>query len=122
MKTRTKVVIACCALALAYAGAMVGVARAQVGEHGYGHGQMHQTYQHWQQPDNGASCCNDKDCRPTRARMTDNETWEAWNGHRWIPIPPAKVLHIPSPDGRSHLCSSEADDTVWCFLPGEVKG
>ncbi len=91
----------------------------QTGQHGDGHAEHHDQYEQWKQPDNGASCCNNADCRPTRARMTDRETWEAWNGYRWIPIPPLKVLRMQSPDGRSHLC--ESNGAVFCFLPGDTK-
>lgn len=107
-------------LAVATALMAPGVVFAQEGAHGVGHAQMHHAYKHWVQPDNGASCCDDRDCRPTRARGDMDGNWEAWNGSKWIPIPRNKILKLPSPDGRSHLCSSE-DDTVYCFLPAGPK-
>lgn len=79
----------------------------------------HDHYTSWKQPANGASCCDNRDCRPTRARMTDAETWQAWDGERWIDIPPHTILKMQSPDGRNHLC--EAYGVVFCFLPSGPK-
>ncbi len=90
-------------------------ARAQSGHHGHGHAQHHDWYKDLRQPD-GASCCDNRDCRPTRARMTDRETWQAWDGAKWLDIPPDRVLAIRSPDNRSHLC--EMNGVVLCFVPG----
>lgn len=94
---------------------------AQSGNHGDGHEQMHDIYKDWSQPDNPhVSCCNDKDCRPTRAYLTD-EGWRAWNGRAWLLIPPNRVLPTDhAGDGRSHLC--EMDGHVYCFSPGQVRG
>lgn len=80
----------------------------------------HEPYTEWRIPGTSASCCNDNDCRPTRARMDDNEQWEAWDGERWLKVPRDRVLGFPSPDGRSHIC--EAHGNVYCFVPGETKG
>lgn len=75
----------------------------------------HEPYGSWRIPTTGGSCCNNEDCRPTRARQDDEGHWEAWDGWRWLRVPPMAVLSIPSPDGRSHLC--EARGAVFCFLP-----
>lgn len=79
----------------------------------------HEPYSGWKSPTTGASCCDHRDCRPTRARMDEQGRWEAWDGGRWIKIPPANVLRMKSPDGRSHLC--ELNGAVFCFVPGEVR-
>lgn len=78
----------------------------------------HEPYGSWRIPTTGGSCYNNEDCRPTRARMDDDGRWEAWDGWRWLPVPPLAVLSIPSPDGRSHLC--ESSGAVFCFVPGLV--
>jgi hypothetical protein len=78
----------------------------------------HDPYDSWKIPGTAASCCDNRDCRPTRARMTDRETWQAWDGARWLDIPPDRVLRMKSPDGRSHLC--EMNGVVLCFVPGPV--
>jgi len=54
---------------------------------------------------NGVSCCGGEDCRPTAmCRLPD--------GREGIvvldvcrPIPWDKVLGIPAPDGRAHVCA-----------------
>lgn len=79
----------------------------------------HDPYTRWMVPGTFVSCCNQQDCRPTRARMTDRETWQAWDGSRWLDVPADRVLRFPSPDGRSHLC--EMNGTVYCFMPGDTK-
>lgn len=94
--------------------------RAQDGHHGAGHAEMHHVYQDWLQPGSKVSCCDNRDCRPTRARVGDNGLWEAWDGRQWLTVPAARVLSMPSPDGRSHLC--EVGGTVLCFVPGEIRG
>lgn len=74
----------------------------------------------WKNPTTGASCCDNRDCRPTYARMDENDRWEAEaSPGRWIKIPPANVLRMKSPDGRAHLC--EMNGAVFCFVPGEVR-
>ncbi|WP_428673739.1 hypothetical protein [Reyranella sp.] len=83
---------------------------------------MHADYKQWRQPDQpGMSCCNDADCRPTRAFKDDFGHWRAWDGRRWLFVPPAKVL-APDllRDGRSHLCASP-EGNVYCLSPAEPK-
>lgn len=75
----------------------------------------HGPYTDWRIPTTGGSCCNNADCRPTRARQDDDGRWEAWDGARWLSVPPLAVLSMPSPDGRSHLC--ESGGAVFCFVP-----
>lgn len=90
---------------------------AQSGE---GHAEHHDEYKHWKQPGSGLSCCNDQDCRPTRAYLTD-EGWRAWNGQTWLLVPRESELPTDfAGDGRSHIC--EARDRVFCFTPGQVRG
>lgn len=80
----------------------------------------HEPYGSWKNPTTDASCCDNRDCRLTRARMYEDERWEAEaSPGRWIKIPPANVLRMKSPDGRSHLC--EMNGAVFCFVPGEVR-
>lgn len=74
----------------------------------------HEPYTDWHNPVTGGSCCNDTDCRPVSVRQDDKGQWEAWDGWRWLKVPPLTVLNIPSPDGRSHLC--EARGVVHCFV------
>jgi len=98
------------------------VAFAQSGEHGDGHAQMHDTYKGWRLPNNqGTSCCNDNDCRPTRAYVDEEGRWRVWNGIMWLVVPWDRVLPADfAHDGRSHLC--EQGGTIYCFTSGEIRG
>lgn len=82
----------------------------------------HDPYTDWRKPDNpGVSCCNDTDCRPTRAYMGDDGLWRAWDGAKWLTVPKEVVLPTDyGQDGRSHLC--EAHGYIYCFTPGQVRG
>jgi hypothetical protein len=97
-------------------------ALAQTGEHGDGHAEMHDVYQNWHTPLNAkVSCCNNADCRPTRAFLDDDGNWHAWNGSKWLRVPQDRLLPTDyAGDGRSHLC--EMDEFIYCFTPAEPKG
>ena len=107
--------------ALAVLGA-ASVAFGQSGAHGDGHAQGHDVYKHWRAPDNEhLSCCNNEDCRPTRAYMGDDGLWRAWDGLSWLTVPAGRVLPTDfAGDGRSHLC--ERSGAVLCFTPGQPRG
>ena len=101
---------------------------SQSGVHGDGHAQGHDVYRQWSPPNNpGTSCCNAEkpdgtgDCRPTRAFVGDDGLWHAWNGIKWLVVPPSRVLPPNfAGDGRSHLC--EKLQFIFCFSPGEIRG
>lgn len=95
-------------------------ARAQSGRHGDGHAELHSTYEQWKDQ-RGYSCCDDGDCRPTRADKGDDGRWRAWIDGRWIPVPADAVLDRRSPDGRSHVCMSPGAQEPRCFVPGEPR-
>lgn len=83
----------------------------------------HDPYGEWRQPDNPAvSCCSaDEDCRPTRAYFGDDGLWWAFDGRRFVPVPPSRVLPPDfAGDGRSHLC--EKLGYIYCFTAGPVRG
>lgn len=77
-------------------------------------------YETWQRPDMpNVSCCSQKDCYATPARMVDGKVQAL---HResgeWIDIPPEKIeQNRDSPDGRSHLCAASYK-FVFCFVMG----
>jgi hypothetical protein len=91
------------------------------GQHGVGHAGMHDLYKAWHPPDNPkTSCCNNADCRPTRAYVDENGVWRAWDGPFWRVVPPEKTLPDNfAGDGRSHLCENAGH--IYCFTPGEPQ-
>jgi hypothetical protein len=92
---------------------------AQTGNHGNGHAQHHDEYREWKQPGSGLSCCNDQDCRPTRAYLSE-DGWRAWDGTRWLPVPWSAVLDVRARDGRTHLCATPGGH-VYCLVPADPK-
>lgn len=91
------------------------------GRHGDGHAQMHDIYRHWHPPLNpNTSCCDNSDCRPTRAFVDEEGHWRAWNGKLWLQVPKERVLPDNyAGDGRSHLC--EKEQFIYCFTPGQPR-
>jgi hypothetical protein len=88
-------------------------------------------YKTWNMPDQpDISCCNDADCYPTEAKMTDGHWWaKRREDGKWIKIPDEKVeKNRNNPDGRNHICAPppgyslysppSSTDTVFCFIPG----
>jgi len=82
----------------------------------------HDPYSGWRTPANPAvSCCDNTDCRPTRAYLGDDGLWRAWNGYLWLTVPADRILPPDfAGDGRSHLC--EKGTYIYCFTPGQVRG
>jgi hypothetical protein len=103
------------------AGDIISVAKAQSGAHGDGHAERHDIYKGWHPPQNpNTSCCNNADCRPTRAFVDAEGSWRAFNGSVWVRIPRDRVLPTNlAGDGRNHLCEKEG--FVYCFVPGEIR-
>jgi len=75
----------------------------------------------WRVPNNPAvSCCDNTDCRATRAYMGDDGLWRAWTGTKWLTVPLSVMLPTDlAKDGRAHLC--EKMDHIYCFSPSEPK-
>ena len=83
-------------------------AQAQDGQHGVGHAAHHEWYKTLISPQTGASCCNNEDCRPTRAYVDDDGAWHALLDGQWISVPREKVLSTKAPDGNSHICANSS--------------
>lgn len=96
---------------------LVIVFAVAIAHEAWGHG----PYSDWTVPGNpNSSCCNDSDCRPTRAYVDDNGEWRAWNGVTWLVVPPERILPTDyAGDGRSHLC--EKGGYIYCFTPGPPR-
>lgn len=75
----------------------------------------------WRVPNNPAvSCCDNTDCRPTRAYVGEDGLWRAWTGAKWLTVPREVMLPTDlAKDGRAHLC--EKGDWIFCFSPSEPK-
>ncbi len=105
---------------LSTATALAGPAAGQ-GNHGDGHDALHHWYltlKDWQ----GRSCCNDQDCRPTLSRRRDQRIEVVIDGE-WTKVPPHKILPLPSPDMRTHVCSPGAKSNyprghIFCVVLG----
>ena len=82
----------------------------------------HEPYGGWVNPTTGASCCNDQDCHPVRSYLGDDGVHYVFLSGRWKPVPAARVLKIPSPDGNSHVCDNVMTDEIYCFVAGQPKG
>ena len=76
----------------------------------------------------GETCCNGRDCQAVDERY-DPQTQRHEIGIEgvWVPVDPAKLLSVPSPDGFPHACfervwiGRQMTPIVRCIiLPGEV--
>ena len=110
----------CYVLALALVLPLAPWAQAQDGQHGAGHAEHHDWYKTLVSPQSGISCCNDKDCRPTRAYIDESGAWRALLNGQWISVPREKVLNTKAPDGNSHICANEFG-MIFCFVGGVPK-
>lgn len=126
MRSSIAVIGTMAVLAIAFSVAKCGEARGQdcrEGDFGCGHMQNHEQYKTWRGND-GASCCNESECRPTRARQNDDGSWSAWVEGAWRRVPPRALLEPDRlKDGRSHVCSPAYNpDVIYCFSPAQPKG
>jgi len=96
-------------------------ATAQDGRHGHGHAEQHDWYRTLIHPFTGRPCCDERDCRPTRAYVDDEGLWRAMLDGRWVVVPNDVVLRNASPDGRSHICAN-GRGVIFCFVGGVPKG
>ena len=93
------------------------------GSFGCGHAEHHDQYKNWKRESTGMSCCNEGDCRPTRAYQDEDGHWHAWTGRTFVVVPDSALLKPDIlKDGRSHVCSPKYDGTViYCFSPTGQK-
>lgn len=81
----------------------------------------HDPYSSWKD-NRGYSCCNGDgehgDCRPTTiCEAAHGQLGVVMYGH-CVPVPPEVVLHIPSPDNRTHACMREGALQPMCVVIG----
>lgn len=100
---------------------------------GVGHSQFHEFYSGLRNG-NGASCCNDNDCRPTQARWNDAAgTYDYMVDGYWRTLTPGQSFVVVTPealerlgkqrpDGQAHVCTSPDGTHVYCLIPAASGG
>ena len=119
MNWRIATVLVCMVVVL-----VIGFSRSgktQSGHHGQGHGENHDWYQQLKQPGTNYGCCDNRDCRPTRAYQDENGNWRAVVDGQWVDVPRRAVLKELAPDGNSHICASWMGGYIFCFIGGSPK-
>ena len=79
-------------------------AAAQEGYYGADHDKWHQGFYSKLKRNDGGSCCNLVDCRPTQSRMVDDH-YEVKVDGVWMPVPFDKINNVVAPDGGAHVCA-----------------
>jgi hypothetical protein len=98
--------------------------RAAAQEHGGVHGHRHAELHHWyktlRQPGTGYGCCDNKDCRPTTARVRDGSIEVLVDGE-WTRVPRNTILDVKSPDLSTHVCAPKggwSPKPIFCVVLG----
>src|SRR5262249_29336944 len=79
-------------------------AAAQEGHYGAGHDKWHQGFYSQLRRNDGGSCCNLMDCRPTQSRIIGDH-YEVKVDGVWTPVPYDKINNVVAPDGGAHVCA-----------------
>ena len=79
-------------------------AAAQEGYYGAGHDTWHQGFYSQLRRNDGGSCCNLMDCRPTQSRIVGDH-YEVKVDGVWTPVPYNKINNVVAPDGGAHVCA-----------------
>src|SRR5215467_7121683 len=77
---------------------------AQEGYYGAGHDKLHQGFFSQLRRNDGGSCCNLMDCRPTQSRIVGDH-YEVKVDGVWTPVPYDKINNVVAPDGGAHVCA-----------------
>ena len=85
-------------------------ASAQEGYYGVGHGKWHAEFYSKLRRNDGGSCCNLMDCRPTQSRRVDDH-YEVKVDGVWTSVPSDKINDVIAPDGGAHVCAPEQNGT-----------
>lgn len=90
------------------------VALAQSGNHGDGHAQHHDVYRNLFNPQTGANCCNDQDCRPGTVWRELDGGLRARIGSQTVPVPESALLpdHMNPHPPLGMIC--ERNGTFYC--------
>src|SRR5262249_5424434 len=98
-------------------------AAAQEGYYGAGHDKWHQGFYSQLRRNDGGSCCNLMDCRPTQSRIVGDH-YEVKVDGVWMPVPYDKINNVVAPDGGAHVCAprqvGQNKGVIFCvILPSE---
>ena len=96
---------------------------AQEGYYGAGHDKWHQGFYSQLRRNDGGSCCNLMDCRPTQSRIVGDH-YEVKVDGVWTPVPYDKINNVVAPDGGAHVCAPRQvgpnKGVIFCvILPSE---
>jgi hypothetical protein len=72
--------------------------------HGVGHDTWHAQFYSKLAKDDGGSCCNFNDCRPTLSRSVGNH-YEVLVDGVWVAVPPDTIRKVIAPDHGAHVCA-----------------
>jgi hypothetical protein len=94
-----------------------------VSRHGVGHDTWHEKFYSTLVREDGSSCCNFNDCRPTVSRMVGNH-YEVMIDRKWVAVPFSTIKKVIAPDHGAHVCAPAMDDynttPIYCVvLPPE---
>ena len=90
------------------------------GYHGGGHEALHHWYKTLRQPGTGYECCDNKDCRPTSARLRGS-TVEVLVDGEWSRVPLNTIVDAKPPDLNSHVCAPlgwRSPEPIFCVVLG----
>jgi hypothetical protein len=90
------------------------------GVHGKDHDRLHHWYKTLRQPGTGYDCCDNKDCRPTTARLRDRDIEVLVDGE-WTRVPPNTILNRTAPDLNTHVCAPKgtwSPKPIFCVVLG----
>jgi hypothetical protein len=77
-----------------------------VSRHGVGHDSWHAQFYSKLVKDDGGSCCNFNDCRPTESRMIGNH-YEVMVDSEWMIVPKGTIRKVLAPDRGAHVCAPQ---------------
>ena len=74
--------------------------------HGVDHDTWHAQFYSKLVKDDGGSCCNFNDCRPTLSRSVGNH-YEVLVDGEWTAVPPDTIRKVVAPDQGAHVCAPQ---------------
>ena len=87
-----------------------------VSRHGIGHDTWHVTFYSKLKQDDGSSCCNFDDCRPTLSRSVGDH-YEILVDGEWERVPWDTIRKVVAPDRGAHVCAPQGmHDMGWHII------